>query len=90
MSAHAALLLLSVAITSALRMNYKSEANLDLRITRLPVLAIRYVQCPLTEAKADYDTIGPGGPAIWEDAGLTKPDFFGVAKAHGLWPTSSY
>ena len=26
---------------------------------------------------------------MWEDVGLTKPDFFGVAKAHGLWPTSS-
>ena len=89
MRAHAALLLLSVAITSALRMNYKSEANRDLIITRLPVLAICDVQYPLTEAKADYDTMGPGSPAMWEDVGLTKPDFFGVAKAHGLWPTSS-
>jgi cytochrome c556 len=53
MRAHAALLLLSVAITSALRMNNKSEANRDLIITRLPVLAIRDVQYPLTEAKAD-------------------------------------
>jgi hypothetical protein len=70
-------------------MNYKSEANRDLIITRLPVLAIRDVQYPLTEAKADYDTMGPGAPAIWEDVGLTKPDFFGVAKANGLWPASS-
>ena len=89
MRAHAALLLLSVAITSALCMNYKSEANRNLLITRLPVLAIRDVQYPSTEAKADYDRLGPGPPAIWEDVGLTKPDFFGVAKAHGLWPTSS-
>ena len=44
MRAHAALLLLSVAITLALRMNYKSEANRDLIITRLPVLTIRDVQ----------------------------------------------
>jgi hypothetical protein len=89
MRAHAALLLLSVAITSALCMNYKSEANRNLLITRLPVLTIRDVQYPSTEAKADYDRLGPGPPAIWEDVGLTKPDFFGVAKAHGLWPTSS-
>ena len=54
----------------------QSEANRDLTITRLPVLAIRDVQYPLTEAKADYDTMGPGAPAIWEDVGLTKPDFF--------------
>jgi hypothetical protein len=33
MRAHATLLLLSVAITSALRMTYKSEANRDLLIT---------------------------------------------------------
>ena len=70
-------------------MNYKNEANRYLLITRLPVLTIRDVQYPLTEAKADYDRLGPGPPAIWEDVGLTKPDFFGVAKAHGLWPTSS-
>ena len=89
MRAHAALFLLSVAIPSARRMNYKSEADCDLIITRLPVLAIRDVQYPLTEAKADYDTMGPGAPAIWEDVGLTKPDFFGVAKANGLWPASS-
>ena len=38
------LLLLSVAITSTLRMNYKSEANRDLLLTRLPVLTIRDVQ----------------------------------------------
>jgi hypothetical protein len=76
MRAHAALLLLSVAASSALRMNYKSEANRDLLITLLPVLAIRDVQYPLTEAKADFDTIGPGGAAIWEDAGLTKQAFF--------------
>jgi hypothetical protein len=44
----------------------------------------------LTEAKAGYDTMGPGAPVIWEDVGLTKPDFFGVAKANGLWPASSY
>ena len=33
--------------------------------------------------------MGPGAPAIWEDVGLTEPDFFGVAKANGLWPASS-
>ena len=81
MRAHAALLLLSVAITSALCMNYKSEANRNLLITRLPVLAIRDVQYPSTEAKADYDRLGPGPPAIWEDVGLTKPDFFDAAIA---------
>ena len=70
-------------------MNYKNEANRYLLITRLPVLTIRDVQYPLTEAKADYDRLGPGPPAIWEDVGLTKQDFFGVAKAHVLWPTSS-
>ena len=43
MRAHAALLLLSEAITSALCMNYKSEANRNLLITRLPVLTIRDV-----------------------------------------------
>jgi len=51
----AALLLLSVAITSALCMNYKSEANRDLLITRQPLLTIRDVKYTLTEAKADYD-----------------------------------
>jgi hypothetical protein len=51
------------------------------------VLKVRDVPYAITEDAADYATMGPLAPVIWNDVGLTKEGFFGVAKAHGLWPT---
>jgi hypothetical protein len=58
----------------------QSEANRDILITRLPFLAIRDVQYPLTEVKADHDTMGPGPGNL----GRLRPD-----EARLLWSGKS-